>query len=125
MRRPSALHYAIQDYFSQYSRWGNTLNVRFHQLRTHAALQTLGLFDHLVGAGEQRWGQFKATCLGRPQVDHQLVFGWSLNRKISRLFALKHTIDVGSRARINIEDVWSVGGEPSARGKISERIDGG
>ena len=49
--------------------------------------------------------------LGRPQVDPQLVFGWSLNRKVSRLFASKHTMDVGSRACKDIHDIWSVGGK--------------
>jgi hypothetical protein len=33
------------------------------------------LFDHLVGAGEKRWRHFKAKCLGRLQVNHELEGG--------------------------------------------------
>jgi hypothetical protein len=39
--------------------------------------------DNLVRPREQCCGQFKTNCLGRPQVDQRLVFGRSLNRKVS------------------------------------------
>jgi hypothetical protein len=38
--------------------------------------QTISLFDHLVGAGEQRWRQSEAKRLGGLEVHHQLDFGW-------------------------------------------------
>src|SRR5678816_2241503 len=37
-------------------------------------------FDHLVGAGEQRWRHVEAERLGRLEVDHELVLGWRLDR---------------------------------------------
>ena len=37
--------------------------------------QTNSLFDHLVGAGEQRVGDGEAERLGGLEVDHQLELG--------------------------------------------------
>ena len=33
-----------------------------------------GLFDHLVGNGEQPWRKAEAECLGSVEVDHELEF---------------------------------------------------
>src|ERR1019366_1167086 len=40
-----------------------------------------GLFDHIVGAGQKRWRDFKAKRLRCLKVDHKLEFGRLLNRK--------------------------------------------
>src|SRR5262249_10049957 len=42
--------------------------------------QTNSLFDHLVGAGEQRWRHSKAERPGGHQVDSQIELGWLLDR---------------------------------------------
>src|SRR6516165_3527087 len=52
------------------------------------------LFDHLVGAGEQRSRDLKAERLRRFEVDVQLELDWSLDRKFARFSALQNTIDV-------------------------------
>jgi hypothetical protein len=60
-------------------------HVRFVPLATNAPQQTAFLFDHLVGAGEQRLRQGEAERLGGLEVDHQLELCRLFNRQITRL----------------------------------------
>jgi hypothetical protein len=42
--------------------------------------RAISLFDHLVGAGEQRRWDFEAESFGRLKIDDQLEFGRGLHR---------------------------------------------
>src|SRR5262245_6145410 len=52
------------------------------------------LFDHLVGAGEQRIRNRHVNCLRGLEVDHQLELGRRLYRQIGGLLAPEDAIDV-------------------------------
>src|SRR6516162_5598346 len=66
------------------------------------------LFNHLIGAGKERRRHSEAKCLGRLEVDHQLVFGRALHWKVGGLFAPKDAIHVASSLSVWIERVRSV-----------------
>jgi hypothetical protein len=50
--------------------------------------QTSELFDHLVGAGEQRGRHLDAECFRSLEIDPQVVFHRSLHRQVGGLRAL-------------------------------------
>jgi hypothetical protein len=56
--------------------------------------QSSPLFNHLVGACQQRRRHVDAERLGGLHIDDQLVLGRRLHRKIGGLFALEDAIDV-------------------------------
>ena len=49
--------------------------------RTHAPQQE-ELFDHLVGAGKQRWRNGEAECFRGLEIDSQIEIGALLHRQI-------------------------------------------
>jgi hypothetical protein len=48
------------------------------------------LFDHFVGATQHRKRHCQAQCLGGLEIDDQFDLSRSLNRQISRFFAVKN-----------------------------------
>ncbi len=58
-----------------------------------ASLEIAALFDHLVGAQEERWRDSqseRARCL---QIYDQLELGWLLDRQIDRFCAAQNLVD--------------------------------
>ena len=74
-----------------------TWDVRFVPIADMAAS-----FDHLVGAGEYRRRHDEAERLRGLEIDHQLVLGRRLHRKVGGLLALQDTINVASGAPIGL-----------------------
>ena len=55
-------------------------------------------FDHLIGALLDGQGHVETEGPGRLEIDHQLVFGGRLHRKVGGFLALQDAVDVRCRA---------------------------
>src|SRR5262245_38432595 len=82
-------------------------------------------FDHLVGAGKQRWWNFEAERFRSLEVDREFVLGRRLHGKIGGPLALKDAIDVAGRAPIVVDVVGPIGDQHTARGKEICKVDRG
>jgi hypothetical protein len=69
-------------------------NRRSVPIATDAPQQTATLFDHVVGAGEQRGRHREAERLGGGQVDHEIELGRLLDRDIGRLGPAQNLVDI-------------------------------
>jgi hypothetical protein len=96
---------------------------RFCGLFYLAGSARIALFDHLVGATEQRRGHLKTEALGRLQVDHEFVARRGLHRQIARRFAFENAIDIGRRLPVQIDAVDPVAQVGSAHGKSGTAAD--
>ena len=68
-----------------------TLPCRTSARRRHTHCnETVCLFDHLVGAGEQRRRNSKAERFGSLEVEHRFILGRRLHRQISRFLAFEN-----------------------------------
>src|SRR6516165_32656 len=74
----------------------------------HMQCSKNALLDQLIGARPQRGGQVETERLRCFYVDHQLVFGRLLNRKVGWLLALENAIDVRGRAAVLVDLIRSV-----------------
>ncbi len=81
--------------------------------------QADNLFDHLVGAGEQRCRHGKAECFCRFEIDHQFVLGRRVHRKVSRFLALKDAINVPGGAPVLVYEIGPVRAQAATHHKLA------
>jgi hypothetical protein len=67
------------------------------------------LFDHLVGAQQDRWGYLKAEGFRGFDVQGHLKFDRQLNWKLRRLCTMKDAIDVIGGPTIQIRVIRPIG----------------
>ena len=82
------------------------------------------LFDHQVGAAEQRQRYGKTECVGGFQIDNQFDLGSLLDWKISRLLPLEDPAGVCSEQTVRLLEIGSVAHESANDWKLAERIYG-
>jgi hypothetical protein len=81
-----------------------------------------GSLYHLVGAREHGRRHVEAERLGGLEVDHQLVLGRRLHRKVGRLLALEDAIDVAGREPVLVEEIGSASLRVRSASPAGQRI---
>src|SRR5215472_11736968 len=71
-------------------------------------LPPASLFDHLVGAGEQRRRNLKAERLGGCQIDDELELGRLHHRQIGWLGAFQNAAGIDANLAINVREIGAV-----------------
>ena len=72
--------------------------VRYGPIADSCTAANITLFNHLIGACEQRRRNSKAKSPGRLEIDHEFELGRCLDRKVGRLLALEDAVDVIRRS---------------------------
>lgn len=85
--------------------------------KCHNRTLILLLLDHLVGASDQRGWNLDAKRLCN-EVDEKFELGGLFDRQVSRLRALKYLIHVGNAAPVEVDNVRSIGHEPTELYKL-------
>src|SRR5438067_7718350 len=80
------------------------------------------LFDHLVGAYQERFRDPKAKRLRSFEINHQLELGWSLDGQIGGVYALKDAADITRSLPEERQKIRTIGHQPADLWKRIEQI---
>jgi hypothetical protein len=81
--------------------------------------QTSRLFDHIVGASEERWLYGETDCFCGLQVDYELKFGGLLHWNVCGLGSLQNSVSDFGRPRKQLREIWSIRHKAPGQGPIS------
>src|ERR1019366_1434127 len=73
------------------------------------------LFDHLIGAAEQRWRDGETERLRCFEVDYQLDLGGLLDWQVRWLLALENATRVAASQAVGVYNTASVASQPASR----------
>src|SRR5262245_17397008 len=94
---------------------------RYHMQRSKR-YASISLFDHLVGAGEQRRWHVQAERLGGAQVDHQLELGRLQDRQLAGLCALEDAAGIDAGLAVRVLDAGAIAHQAPGSGVLAQRI---
>jgi hypothetical protein len=86
---------------------------------TNAPQQNVSLFDHLVGAADQRQRDSEAERLGSLEVENHLDFRGLHDRQVSRLLALENPAGVDADLTERIRNTASVAHQAAGGGELA------
>jgi hypothetical protein len=76
--------------------------------RTHASQQLLALFDHLVGAEENRLRHREPQRLRCFEVDGKFIFGRPLHWQVGRLLPFEDAIDIAGCTSVLVDRIGTL-----------------
>src|SRR5262245_7456018 len=94
------------------------------QKRTHAAQQKGPLFDHLVGAGDERGRHGETKRFRSLEVDDQLQLGREFHRKITRVGSFQDFVHIGGGTMKVLGKIDAIADETARIDMIPKPVDG-
>jgi hypothetical protein len=83
------------------------------------------LFDHLIGAGQQRGRHCQSERFRGLHIDGQLIFGRHLNRQVGRLLALEDAVDKAGRLTVLLNEIRPIGDRAPGGDEVMLVVDRG